>query len=62
VHAREADSALAANLLDQARKLHEAGVTPVIDLTRNEVNSAAVQIQLLVARNQRIARGSFVRA
>jgi len=53
VHAREADSALAANLLDQARKLHEAGVTPVIDLTRNEVNSAAVQIQLLVARNQR---------
>ncbi len=53
VHAREADSALAANLLDQARRLHEAGVTPVIDLTRNEVNSAAVQIQLLVARNQR---------
>jgi outer membrane protein TolC len=53
VHAREADSALAANLLDQARQLHEAGVTPVIDLTRNEVNSAAVQIQLLVARNQR---------
>lgn len=53
VHAREADSALAANLLDQATKLHEAGVTPVIDLTRNEVNSAAVQIQLLVARNQR---------
>jgi outer membrane protein TolC len=53
VHAREADSVLAANLLDQARRLHEAGVTPVIDLTRNEVNSAAVQIQLLVARNQR---------
>ncbi|HET9295072.1 MAG TPA: TolC family protein [Gemmatimonadales bacterium] len=53
VHAREADSALAANLLDQARRLHEAGVTPVIDLTRNEVNSAAVQLQLLVARNQR---------
>jgi len=53
VHAREADSVLAADLLDQARKLHEAGVTPVIDLTRNEVNSAAVQLQLLVARNQR---------
>jgi outer membrane protein len=53
VHAREADSALAGDLLDQARKLHEAGVTPVIDLTRNEVNSAAVQLQLLVARNQR---------
>jgi outer membrane protein len=53
VHARESDSTLAADLLDQARKLHEAGVTPVIDLTRNEVNSAAVQLQLLVARNQR---------
>jgi len=47
-----ADSAIAATLLAQARQFQSAGVTPVIDLTRNEVNARAVQADLLSARNE----------
>jgi outer membrane protein len=53
VRAREADSAVAASLLDQARQLVDAGVSPAIDGTRSEVQLAAVRTQLEVARNQR---------
>jgi outer membrane protein TolC len=53
VAAREADSTIATDLLDQARKLTEAGVSPEIDRTRSEVNFAAVRTQLEVARNER---------
>ena len=52
VGAREADSAIAATLLAQARQFQAAGVTPAIDLTRNEVNAHAVQAELLSARNE----------
>ena len=52
VAAREADSAIAATLLAQARQFQAAGVTPAIDLTRNEVNAHAVQSELLSARNE----------
>ncbi|HEU5170510.1 MAG TPA: TolC family protein [Gemmatimonadales bacterium] len=51
VRAREADSAVAADLLAQARQLVDAGVSPAIDLTRSEVSFAAVRTQLEVARN-----------
>ncbi len=51
VRAREADSAIAATLLDQARQLVAAGVSPAIDQTRSEVSFAAVRTQLEVARN-----------
>jgi outer membrane protein TolC len=47
-----ADSAIAATLLAQARQFQAAGVTPAIDLTRNEVNARAVQADLLHARNE----------
>ena len=53
VAAREADSAIATRLLDQARQLEAAGLTPAIDLTRSQVNLAAVRSQLVQARNQR---------
>jgi outer membrane protein len=53
VRAREADSAVAAELLAQARQLVEAGLSPVIDATRSEVQAASVRTQLEVARNQR---------
>jgi outer membrane protein TolC len=53
VTAREADSATAASLLDQARRLLTAGVSAAIDLTRSDVNFNAVRSQLAVARNQR---------
>jgi outer membrane protein TolC len=53
VRAREADSLIAAQLLDQARQLVAAGVSPAIDETRSSVNFAAVKSQLVVARNQR---------
>lgn len=53
VSAREADSAVAASLLDQARQLVSAGVSAAIDGTRSEVQFAAVLTQLEVARNQR---------
>jgi outer membrane protein TolC len=51
VRAREADSVIAASLLDQARRLVAAGVSPAIDQTRSEVSSASVRTQLEVARN-----------
>jgi outer membrane protein TolC len=51
VRAREADSTIAAELLDQARQLVGAGVSPAIDQTRSEVSFAAVRTQLEVARN-----------
>jgi outer membrane protein TolC len=53
VRAREADSTIAASLLDQAHQLVAAGVSPVIDETRSSVNFAAVKSQLVVARNER---------
>ena len=49
--AREADSTIAAQLLDQARQLVGAGVSPAIDATRSEVSFASVRTQLEVARN-----------
>jgi outer membrane protein TolC len=51
VHAREADSSVAAQLLDQARQLVAAGVNPSIDQTRSEVSFGSVRTQLEVARN-----------
>jgi outer membrane protein len=51
VRAREADSTIAAQLLDQARQLVGAGVSPAIDATRSEVSFAAVRTQLEVSRN-----------
>jgi outer membrane protein len=51
VRAREADSTIAAQLLDQARQLVAAGVSPAIDQTRSEVSFASVRTQLEVARN-----------
>lgn len=53
VAARQADSSVAAALLDQARKLVESGVSPAIDATRSEVSYASVLTQLEVARNDR---------
>jgi outer membrane protein len=51
VKAREADSVVATALLDQARQLVGAGVSPSIDATRSEVSFQAVRTQLEVARN-----------
>jgi outer membrane protein len=51
VKAREADSVVAATLLDQARQLVAAGVSPTIDATRSEVSFQAVRTRLEVARN-----------
>ena len=51
VRARTADSTIAAELLEQARQLVAAGVSPAIDQTRSEVSFAAVRTQLEVARN-----------
>jgi outer membrane protein TolC len=53
VRAREADSAIASSLLDQARQLVNAGVSAAIDATRSEVGFASVRTQLEVARNNR---------
>jgi outer membrane protein len=50
VTAREADSAIAGSLLEQARRLVQAGVSPAIDQTRSEVSFASVRTQLEVAR------------
>jgi outer membrane protein TolC len=52
VLARESDSTIAAALLAQAKQFQAAGVTPAIDLTRNEVNTRTVQSDLLSARNE----------
>ena len=52
IRAREADSVIAADLLSQARQLADAGISAAIDVTRNEVNLAAVRTQLVITRNQ----------
>ena len=63
VRARLADSAVAADLLSQARRLVEAGVSPAIDATRSEVSFASVRTQLEIARNSaNRARLDLVRA
>lgn len=63
VTARLGDSTIAADLLDQARRLVQAGVSPAIDATRSEVSFAAVRTQLEVARNSADrARLDLVRA
>jgi outer membrane protein len=63
VIARQADSTVAADLLNQAQKLVQAGVNPAIDATRSEVSFAAVQTQLEIARNSADrARLDLVRA
>jgi len=51
VRAREADSAVAAALLDEARQRVAAGISPAIDATRSDVSFASVRTQLEVARN-----------
>jgi outer membrane protein len=51
VRARTADSAVAGDLRQQARRLVAAGVSPAIDATRSEVSFAAVRTQLEIARN-----------
>ena len=51
VRARQADSVIAGSLLDQSRRLVQAGVNPAIDQTRSEVSFASVRTQLEVARN-----------
>ena len=51
VRAREADSTIAATLLDQARQLVGAGREPGHRPTRSEVSFASVRTQLEVARN-----------
>src|SRR3954447_9618054 len=51
VQARLADSVIAGSLLDQARRLVQAGVSPAIDQTGSEVSFASVRTQLEVARN-----------
>lgn len=51
IRAREADSTIALDLLNQARQLVGAGVSPTIDQTRSEVSFASVRTQLEVARN-----------
>jgi outer membrane protein len=63
VIARLADSSVAADLLDQAQKLVQAGVNPAIDATRSQVSFAAVRTQLEIARNSaNRARLDLVRA
>jgi outer membrane protein len=51
IRARDADSTVAAQLLDEARQRVSAGVSPAIDATRSEVSFGAVRTQLEVARN-----------
>jgi outer membrane protein len=53
VGARQADSAVSADLLAQSRQQVSAGVSPAIDATRSETQLAGVLTQLEVARNQR---------
>ncbi len=53
VRAREADSIVAAGLLQMARDQLQAGVSAAIDVTRAEVNSAVIRGQLVAARNAR---------
>ncbi len=53
VRARVADSTVASDLLDQARRSLDAGVSAAIDLTRSRVNFGSVRTQLSLARNAR---------
>jgi outer membrane protein len=53
VNAREADSTVAAALLRMAREQLQAGTSAAIDVTRAEVNAAAIRGQLVTARNIR---------
>jgi outer membrane protein len=53
VNAREADSIVAADLLRMAREQLQAGTSAAIDVTRAEVNAAAIRGQLVTARNIR---------
>jgi outer membrane protein TolC len=63
VLARLADSSVAADLLNQAQKLVQAGVNPAIDATRSQVSFAAVRTQLEIGRNSADrARLDLVRA
>lgn len=63
VRARLADSTVAANLLRMAREQLQAGASAAIDVTRAEVNSAAIRGQLVAARNTRAqARLELARA
>lgn len=63
VRARQADSTVAADLLNQAQQLVKAGVNPAIDATRSQVSFAAVRTQLEIARNSaNRARLDLVRA
>jgi outer membrane protein len=63
VLARQADSTVAADLLNQAQQMVQAGVNPAIDATRSEVSFAAVRTQLEIARNSADrARLDLVRA
>jgi outer membrane protein TolC len=51
VLARQADSTIAADLLHMAREQLQAGTSAAIDVTRAEVNVAAIRGQLVAARN-----------
>jgi outer membrane protein len=53
VLARQADSTIAADLLRMAREQLQAGMSAAIDVTRAEVNVAAIRGQLVSARNAR---------
>jgi outer membrane protein TolC len=53
VRAREADSAVASDLLDQARRSLDAGVSAAIDLTRARSIPPRSASQLAVSRNAR---------
>ncbi len=53
VGAREADSTVASDLLEQSRRSLDAGVSAAIDLTRSRVNFGSVRSQLSLARNAR---------
>ena len=63
VAARSADSSLAAELLEIARRQLAAGVGVALDVTRAQAQLAAVRTQLIGARNERDrARLDLVRA
>lgn len=53
VAARTADSATAQSLLEQSRRLFDAGVSTAIDLTRSAFTLSSVRAELLHARNAR---------
>lgn len=53
VRAREADSTTALSLLEQSRRLLDAGVSAAIDLTRSDVTYNSIRAELFRARNGR---------